>query len=93
MMEKIWSVYILECKDGKLYTGMSNDINRRVCDHNKGRGCRFTKYRHPVKLVYSKECGTRSAARKRELEIQSFTRSRKLNLIGANQVAPSSSLA
>jgi putative endonuclease len=76
-----WSVYIIECKDGKLYTGMSNDINRRVSEHNKGIGCRFTKYRHPVKLVYGEECGTRSAARKREMEIQSFTRMKKLNLI------------
>ena len=81
MKEKAWFVYIVRCRDGKLYTGISNDIDKRVVAHNKGRGCRFTKYRYPVKLIYKEECGTKSAARKRELKIQDFTRSRKLDLI------------
>ena len=81
MIEREWSVYILRCRDGKLYTGISNDVDRRVRVHNRGKGCRFTKYRHPVKLVYTKSCGTKSAARKRELEIQGFRREKKLGLI------------
>ncbi len=80
-MKNIWSVYIVKCRDGKLYTGISNDVERRVAEHSKGKGCRFTKYRYPVRLVYQKECGTKSAARKRELEIQTFTRNKKLSLI------------
>jgi len=82
-MTAAWSVYIIACKDGKLYTGISNDVSRRVAKHNEGKGCKFTRSRHPVKLVYQKKCGTQSAARKRELEIQSFTRTKKLNLIDA----------
>ena len=78
---KSWFVYIVRCRDGKLYTGISNDVEKRIAKHNKGKGCRFTKYRYPVRLRYREECGTKSAACKRELEIQGFTRKRKLELI------------
>jgi len=81
MTEIPWSVYIIECKDKRLYTGMSNNVTKRVEAHNKGKGCRFTKYRWPVTLLYQEECGTKSSARKRELEIQSFSRDKKLALI------------
>jgi len=80
-MEKTWSVYIVECKDKRLYTGISNNVAKRVAEHNKGRGCRFTRYRYPVKLVYQTKCGTKSAARKKELEIQGLARRKKLELI------------
>lgn len=80
-MTEQWSVYIVKCRDGRLYTGISNDVERRVAEHNKGKGCRFTRGRFPVKLVYQEECGAKSAASKRELEIQSFTREKKLKLI------------
>ena len=85
MKKKAWFVYIVKCRDTKLYTGMSNDVDKRVDKHNKGKGCKFTKYRYPVKLVYKKECGTRSTARKKELEIQGFTRSKKLDLINKEE--------
>ncbi len=81
MAEKTWSLYIIECKDGKLYTGISNNVERRIAEHNKGKGCRFTRYRYPVRLVYKKELGTKSAARRKELEIHSLTRAKKLDLI------------
>ena len=80
MEEKPWFVYIVRCKDEKLYTGISNDVAKRVATHNKGKGCRFTRFRHPVELVYTERCGTKSIARKRELEIQGFSRSKKLTL-------------
>jgi len=80
-MKKDWFVYVISCKDGRLYTGISNDVKRRVAAHNKGKGCRFTKCRYPVRLVYQEGCGTKSTALKRELEIQGFKRNRKLNLI------------
>ena len=79
--QKAWFVYIIKCRDNRLYTGISNDVVRRVAEHNKGRGCRFTKYRYPVQLVYQEECGTRSAALKRELKIQGFPRNKKLDLV------------
>ncbi len=81
MVQKSWFVYIIECKDDRLYTGISNDVVKRVEAHNKGTGCRFTKYRFPVKLLYQEECGIKSAARKREIEIQGFSRSKKLDLM------------
>ena len=81
MNEKPWSVYIVKCRDGKLYTGISNDVAKRVEKHNIGKGCKFTSYRYPVKLVYTEKCGTKSVARKREIVIQNFTRSKKLELI------------
>ena len=82
-MNKRWSVYIVRCRDDKLYTGISNDVEKRVSAHNKGKGCRFTKYRYPVKLVYQESCGTKSAVRKRELQIQGLTRKKKLSLINS----------
>ena len=80
-MTNHWYVYIVRCRDARLYTGISNDVERRVEAHNKGRGCRFTKYRYPVSLVYKENCITKSSARRRELEVQGFTRERKLSLI------------
>ncbi len=85
--DKAWFVYIVKCRDGRLYTGISNDIAKRIKAHNSGKGCKFTKYRFPVKLVYQEKCGTNSLARRRELEIQSFTRSKKLKLIRRYRLA------
>jgi len=81
MEPKPWFVYIVKCRDSRLYTGISNDVRKRVETHNKGMGCRFTKYRYPVVLLFQEECGTKSVARKRELEIQKLARSKKLELI------------
>ena len=57
-----WHVYILKCKDGKLYTGITNNLSRRIKAHNSGNGCRYTKYRAPVKLLYSEEVPDKPAA-------------------------------
>ncbi len=75
-----WSVYIIECKDSKLYTGITTDLQRRIRDHNSGNGCRFTKYRIPVKLVYREDLPTRSEVLKREARIKQLTRRKKLDL-------------
>ncbi|MFA6805363.1 MAG: GIY-YIG nuclease family protein [Candidatus Methanomethylophilaceae archaeon] len=79
--EKEWHVYILRCSDGTLYTGISNDLDRRIGEHNKGTGAKYTKGRGPVRLVYQESADNRSEASKRELEIKSLTRSEKLMLI------------
>jgi len=81
MEQKPWSVYIVKCRDSRLYTGISNDVRKRVEAHNKGMGCRFTRCRYPVVLLFQEECGTKSTACKRELDIQGLSRSRKLDLI------------
>jgi len=77
----MWNVYIIQCKDGKLYTGITNNLNRRLSEHNSGHGGRFTKFRKPVKLVYYQILPTRSKALKKEIEIKKLNRCEKLELV------------
>ena len=77
----MWHIYIIQCKDSKLYTGITNDLNRRLAEHNSGHGGRFTKFRKPVKLVYCQEVPNRSEALKREAEIKKLSRSEKVDLV------------
>jgi putative endonuclease len=78
-----WYVYIIECKDGKLYTGVTNDLNRRIKQHNRGQGCRFTKFRIPVKLLYKEISPSRETALRREAEIKGWKKDRKIQLLGS----------
>ncbi len=80
-MDKCWSVYILRCKDGSLYTGIAVDVDARLEAHRSGKGAKYTRGRGPLELVYTEECGTHSDALKRELAIKSLTREGKLKLI------------
>ena len=73
--------YILRCKDGTLYTGWTKDLNRRVKEHNAGKGAKYTKARRPVKLVYCEEFSTRTEAMKRECAIKRMRREEKERLI------------
>ena len=79
----LWFVYILECADGTLYTGMTNDIERRLDQHNAGTAARYTRARTPVKLVYQEKSENRSTALKREYAIKQLTRKQKDQLITA----------
>ena len=72
---------MLRCGDGSLYTGISTDVERRLEVHRSGKGAKYTRSRGPLELVYVEECGDRSAALKRELEIKAKTRAEKLKLI------------
>ena len=75
-------VYILECSDETLYTGFTNDIEKRIQEHNNSRaGAKYTRARRPVKLVYVEICSTSSIALKREAEIKKLSRANKLLLI------------
>ena len=75
-------VYILECSDGSLYTGIAKDVQKRLDEHNNSdRGAKYTKIRRPVKLVYTEEAEDRSMACTREYAIKQFTRAQKLELI------------
>ncbi|HSN03998.1 MAG TPA: GIY-YIG nuclease family protein [Nitrospira sp.] len=78
-----WIVYILECKDKSLYTGITNDLERRLEEHNHGKGAKYTKTRRPSRLRYTEEHDSRSAALKREAAIKSLNRADKLTLIAA----------
>ncbi|HOW35406.1 MAG TPA: GIY-YIG nuclease family protein [Candidatus Omnitrophota bacterium] len=83
-MNRIWHVYILECADGKLYVGIALDVQKRFKVHNQGLACRFTKFRHPVQLLYSEPQIDYRSARKREKELKGFSRSKKITLISRN---------
>ena len=76
-----WTVYILRCGDGTLYTGITNDLNHRVAEHESGRGAKYTRGRGPFQLVYQETCNDRGLASQRENEIKSLNRKTKLLLI------------
>ena len=80
-MEQGNFTYILECSDGSLYTGWTNDLERRVRAHNAGKGAKYTKSRRPVKLVYFETYSSKEEAMRREWEIKQLSREEKLNLI------------
>lgn len=84
MPEALYSVYILACADGTYYTGITNDIKKRVSMHNEGKGAKYTRGRTPTRLVYSEEIGTIGQARSREATLKKFSRIEKESLI-ANQ--------
>ena len=73
-MEKQWTVYILECGDGTLYTGITDDLERRLKAHAEGRGAKYTRGRAPLKLRYREAAPDKSAALKREYAIKQMTR-------------------
>lgn len=78
----MYFVYILQCNDGTLYTGITSDLIRRVKEHNSSKlGAKYTKVRRPVRLVYSKEFNDRSAAMIEEARIKKLSRNKKLNFL------------
>jgi len=75
-------VYILECSDGSLYTGITTDVSKRLDEHNtSSKGAKYTKARRPVKLLYKESASDRSIASKREYAIKKLSRIQKLKLI------------
>ena len=80
-MDKCWRVYILRCKDGSLYTGITTDVEERFKAHNSGKGAKYTRGRGPLELVYTEECADKSEALRRELQIKAMSRRRKLELL------------
>lgn len=79
-----WLVYVLRCTDGSLYTGITNDLDRRIGQHNAGSASRYTRSRLPVELLYQESQPSRSLALKREAAIKRLSRTRKLELIGVS---------
>ena len=73
--------YILKCKDGTLYTGWTNNLDKRLKDHNDGKGAKYTKARRPVELVYYEEFESKEEAMKREYAIKQLTRKQKEELV------------
>lgn len=79
----IWVVYILECIDGSLYTGITNDLERRMKAHAAGKGAKYTKRRGPFMLRYTQALASKGAALQREAAIKSLDRAAKVALIAS----------
>ncbi len=81
MEQHNWWVYMVQCADDTLYTGIAVDVDRRAAVHNRGRGAKYTRSRLPVRVVYREEWPTKGAALRREAAIKRLTRREKLALI------------
>ena len=77
-----WFVYVVRCRDGSLYTGISTDVEARVARHNDGKGARYTRARLPVRLLYMERKRNRGNALRREAAIKSLSRAEKIELCG-----------
>lgn len=86
-----WSTYILRCKDGSLYTGISTNVAERIKRHNAGKGAAYTRSRKPVVLVWQERAKSESMARRREAEIKKWSRGEKLKFLRSSPVVSSTS--
>ncbi len=81
----MWFVYILECKDGSLYAGITNDLAKRFAAHKSGKGGSYTRSHPPKEIVYKERVSTRGDALRREVAIKRMARAKKLKLIRFHQ--------
>jgi putative endonuclease len=72
-----WSLYVLKCRDNTFYTGITNDLTRRIIQHNNGTASRYTRSRLPAKLIYQEKCRGRSQALKKEYALKQLSRKEK----------------
>jgi len=82
---KTWYLYILQCGDGSLYTGITTDVPKRLDAHRRGVGAKYTRGRGPLELKYQEKCGTHSQALRRELEVKALRRPEKEALYGGGK--------
>jgi putative endonuclease len=80
-MTDSYHLYILECTDGSLYTGITTDVERRLKEHKEGNGAKYTRAKGVKKLVYSEKCLERGSATRREMEIKRMSKDEKKKLI------------
>jgi len=78
----MYFVYLLKCADGSIYTGITTDVSRRFAEHKNKKGGHYTGSRRAVEIIHTEELATRSLALKREAEIKSWPRAKKLALAG-----------
>ncbi len=76
-----WFVYMLRCGDGTIYTGITDDVQKRLSAHRAGKGAKYTRGRGPLELVYTEEQPDKPAALRREIAVKKLTRQEKLNLL------------
>ena len=86
----MWFVYILLCTDDSLYTGCTNNIEKRFSEHSSGKGGRYTRSHKPVDIVYKESFHTKSEALKRECEIKKWRKSEKVRMIQTEILIPPS---
>ena len=79
--DNAWYVYMVECSDNSIYTGISNNVSKRILAHNSGKGAKYTRSRLPVTLKWSEACRNRSEASKLEVKIKKLSRKEKLKKI------------
>ncbi len=77
-----WFVYVVQCRDGSLYTGIARDVSARLEKHNSGQGARYTRGRGPVRLVHVERKKSQGSALRREAAIKALPRKAKLDLVG-----------
>jgi len=78
---KMYYTYMLRCQDNSLYTGYTDNVEKRVATHNEGKGAKYTRGRLPVVLVHSEEFSDKSSAIKREIEIKRLSKEKKEKLV------------
>ncbi len=78
---KPWYVCLVRCRDGSIYTGITDDVEARIKKHNAGKGAGYTRQRGPVVLLYSEPHSDQGSARRREMQLKSWTRQKKEELI------------
>ncbi|HEX9486597.1 MAG TPA: GIY-YIG nuclease family protein [Gemmatimonadales bacterium] len=81
----MWTVYMLRCRDGSLYTGITNDLPKRLARHNAGTASAYTRARRPLRLVFQERQPDRSTALRREAAVRRLTRAGKLALARVSQ--------
>lgn len=86
MEESLNYTYIVRCRDGSLYTGWTNDLEKRIRAHNEGRGAKYTKSRRPVVLAYYEEFCSKEEAMRREWEIKHMKRKEKIRMIEEKEI-------
>jgi len=77
---KPWFVYLVRCRDGSIYTGITDDVDARLKKHNQGKGAKYTAQRRPVALLYSEAHPDQTSARKREIRLKRWPKQRKEDL-------------
>jgi putative endonuclease len=78
----MWYVYIILCVDNSLYTGATNNPDHRFTTHQNGKGGHYTRSHKPLKIIYTEQFATKSEALKREIEIKSWSRQKKIAVLG-----------
>jgi putative endonuclease len=81
MRPVVWHLYLIECADGSLYTGIATDVERRFKEHLAGKGARYTRSRKAVRLVASRPVGSRSEALRAEIAIKRLPREKKIEAV------------